>query len=162
MQLMNRSILSAIEPKIEGIMAGLPMYQNVQEIDEYAAWPLNTTPPMFHWLFVLAPQNGSMFTLLFGLGVALVVIALCLIVERYAGRLLKPFAACGHCALTLYALQFLVAWALTLCRVPFDSFNFPGWDLVIAIIVTLLGCVLYNKSYGVFENGMKKFSTLFS
>jgi hypothetical protein len=47
MQLMNRSILSAIEPKIEGIMAGLPMYQNVQEIDQYAAWPLNTTPPCF-------------------------------------------------------------------------------------------------------------------
>ncbi len=90
-----------------------PAYCDPQT-DPYAAWPLNVQPVQWQMLFLDAPQGGSSFELLIGTGGSLILLGLLLLIERRLAPALSPFRAAGQSALTLYVLQFLIAWIFQL------------------------------------------------
>lgn len=73
------------------------------------------TVPVEHPEFLLATisHSGSTFELLGSGGIAVVILAVCLLLADRAGRVLKPLATAGSMALTLYALHAIVmAWQI--------------------------------------------------
>jgi uncharacterized membrane protein len=63
------------------------------------------------WLFIASPHSGTSFEILGSTGVALAVLAGCLLIGDRAGRALFPLAAVGSMALTIYTLHVLIlAW----------------------------------------------------
>ncbi|GAA4613505.1 heparan-alpha-glucosaminide N-acetyltransferase domain-containing protein [Saccharopolyspora hordei] len=66
-----------------------------------------------HWLLGTGSHSGTTFELLNSGGIALVILAVCLVLADRAGRAIKPLAAAGSMALTLYALHAVaMAWVI--------------------------------------------------
>jgi uncharacterized membrane protein YeiB len=64
------------------------------------------------WLTGAVPHSGTTFEVVGSVGVALVVIAVCLVVADAARRPVFPLAAVGSMALTVYTAQVVAVWAL--------------------------------------------------
>ncbi len=63
------------------------------------------------WLFIATPHSGTSFEVVGSTGVALIVLAGCLLVADRVGPALYPLAAVGSMALTIYTAHILlVAW----------------------------------------------------
>lgn len=63
------------------------------------------------WLLIATPHSGTSFEVIGSTGVALMVVAVCLVAGDRAGRLLYPLAAVGSMALTVYTAHVLIlAW----------------------------------------------------
>ncbi len=63
------------------------------------------------WLFIATPHSGTSFEIVGSTGVALIVLAGCLLVADRVGPALYPLAAVGSMALTIYTAHVLiVAW----------------------------------------------------
>ena len=82
------------------------------EPDQYAIWPHNVAPPLWHNLLSIAPHSASTFQTMLGLGAAFLVLGMVCLVPQKISAVLKPFAGVGRVALTMYAAQFVVIWAL--------------------------------------------------
>jgi hypothetical protein len=76
------------------------------------------------------PHSGTPFEVVGSSGVALLVLALCLLAPRVVRRLLYPVAAAGTMALTLYA-----AHALVLKYVEYEDMNRLFWFCVLGALV---------------------------
>jgi uncharacterized membrane protein YeiB len=64
------------------------------------------------WLTGAAPHSGTTFEIVASVGVALVVIAVCLVVADLLPTVTVPLAAVGSMALTVYTAQIVAVWAL--------------------------------------------------
>ncbi|MFJ5306758.1 DUF418 domain-containing protein [Streptomyces sp. NPDC088350] len=76
--------------------------------------PENGTP--LAWLLVAAPHSQTTFSILGNTGVALAVVAACLVVADRMPRLIRvatPVSAVGTTALTAYVLHIVALWLLT-------------------------------------------------
>lgn len=82
------------------------------------------TVPTRHpdWLLATTPHSGTTFELLGSLGIAAALLAGSLELADRSGRWIKPFAAAGSMALTLYALHALVlAWQVVVGGWPLSG-----------------------------------------
>jgi len=130
--------------------------------DEYAIWPLNTTPALWNMLFTTAPHTASTFQTWIGLGMAFIALgASCLIAHKLSAVLI-PFAAVGRVALTMYALQFVIVWILSLLNIDYSMENVPFHDLVVVLMGLLIGWLFSRMPSGPLENLMRRFDGLFS
>ncbi len=64
------------------------------------------------WLTGATPHSGTTFEILGSVGVALVVIAVCLVLAERLPTVTFPFAAVGAMALTVYTAQVVAVWVL--------------------------------------------------
>lgn len=130
--------------------------------DPYAVWPRNTLTPLWQMLFLDAPQGGSTFELLIGMGGSLILLAVVLLLEKKIVFALRPFANVGRAALTLYSLQFILAWILMLVGLdPTSIAQFPMGDIVTALLVLAAGCLLSLRKNGPLEAAIRKFEGQF-
>jgi uncharacterized membrane protein YeiB len=130
--------------------------------DPYATWPLNVNPPLWHMLLGTAPHSASTFQTLIGLGAAILVLGIVFLVPKTITPVLLPFAAVGRTALTMYALQFLVVWILSLSGIEYSLGEVPLGDLIVAIITLAAGWILARLPNGPLETLMRRFDGLFS
>ncbi|MGP4021024.1 heparan-alpha-glucosaminide N-acetyltransferase domain-containing protein [Saccharopolyspora sp. 5N708] len=87
----------------------------VESVGGLPPGPTEGTVPIEHpaWLLATTAHSGTTFELLDSGGIALVILAVCLELADRTGRLLKPLAAAGSMALTLYASHALVlSWQI--------------------------------------------------
>lgn len=134
------------------------------QIDQYAMWPLNTEPVQWQMLFLDAPQSGATFELLIGFGGTLILLGLLLLVENKLKAVLQIFAAAGRVALTLYAVQFVLAWGTTLMGIDLlnlDIGAMPFGDIMVAGSVLLIGWLLSRLPNGPLEGAIRRFEGLF-
>lgn len=130
--------------------------------DPYAVWPRNTLAPLWQMLFLDAPQGGSSFKLLIGMGGSLILLAVILLLEKKIVLALRPFANVGRVALTLYSLQFILAWILMLIGAdPTAIAQFPIGDIVTVLLVLAVGCLLSLRKNGPLEAAIRKFEGQF-
>lgn len=109
-----------------------------------AWWSDTVGDPQGHtplaWLLVAAPHSQTTFSVLGNTGVALVVVAGCLTVADRMPRLLRlvrPVAAVGTMALTVYVLHIVALWLLT------DVWQVPAVeDESLRALPVLLGFIL--------------------
>ncbi len=87
--------------------------------------------------------------------------ASCLIAHKLSAVLI-PFAAVGRVALTMYALQFVIVWILSLLNIDYSMENVPFHDLVVVLMGLLIGWLFSRMSSGPLENLMRRFDGLFS
>lgn len=134
------------------------------EPNPYAAWPGNIEPIPWHLIFIDAPQSGSMFELLIGTGGSLILLGIFILAEKKLAMLYKPFACVGRSALTLYVMQFLIAWGLAMAGIEVTSIDigsiFMG-DIIIAAAVIAAGCLLARLSNAPLEGAIRRFEHLF-
>ncbi|WNS46094.1 DUF418 domain-containing protein [Paenibacillus sp. MMS20-IR301] len=130
--------------------------------DPYAIWPHNVMPPLWNMLLTSAPQSGSSFQLLIGLGTSLIVLGLACLIEKKLAAVLLPFAAVGQVALTLYAAQFVLAWVLITAGVNYYIGEIPFGDGIVVLITLLAGWLLVRFSQAPLETLMRRFDRLFS
>lgn len=131
--------------------------------DEFAIWPHNVTPPqMWHLLLQTAPHTSSTFQTLIGLGIAFLVLGLAFLVPNKIKVILKPFAAVGRVALTMYALQFAIVWILTIFNISYDLSGIPLNDLLVVIVTLVIGCMIARMPNGPLESMMRRFDRIFS
>lgn len=157
------AVLPGLALKLEQWMSVLPYYAQYEEAP-YAPWPHNTSPILWNMLLVDAPQGGSLFELAIGSGGALILIGVLGLAEKRCKAVLKPFSMAGRCALSLYALQFLIAWVSAQLGVELSAFDLgalAAGDLLVAIGALLLGRLLIHIAGGPLECCMKKFERLF-
>jgi uncharacterized membrane protein YeiB len=64
------------------------------------------------WLTGAVPHSGTTFEIVGSVGVALVVIAVCLVLAQRPRAVVAPFAAVGAMALTVYTAQIVAVWIL--------------------------------------------------
>lgn len=160
----SRSVLPGLREQIENWMVQA-MAAGVPEPDLYAVWPRNTQPIMWNMLFVDAPQGGSLFELLSGTGLSLILLGAFLWLDRgKAAGLLKPFAAAGKAALSLYMAQFLLAWALILLGLE-ETLSIlggiPFGDFLAAGAVLAAGWLLGDGKGGPMERLLRRFEGWF-
>ena len=142
------------------------LHQAVSEVDVYAMWPKNTQPVMWHYLFISMPQGGSTCELLAGTGGSLIILGVfCLIGKKYK-KMLKPFCNVGKLSLTLYMIQIVAGWLLSLIDTDWTNAlmymgSIPLGDIMVAIFVILLSCVFLKFKSSPFENMMRKFEKNF-
>lgn len=130
--------------------------------DPYAVWPRNTLAPLWQMLFLDVPQGGSSFELLIGMGGSLILLAVVLLLEKKMILALIPFAKVGRVALTLYSLQFILAWVLMLIGIdPTAIAQFPMGDIVTILLVLAVGCLLSLRKNGPLEAAIRKFEGRF-
>lgn len=130
--------------------------------DPYAVWPKNTLAPLWQMLFLDTPQGGSSFELLIGMGGSLILLSVFLLLEKKTALILRPFAKVGRVALTLYSLQFMLAWILMLSGAdPTSIAQFPMGDIVTVALVLVAGCLLSLRKNGPLESAIRKFEGLF-
>lgn len=130
--------------------------------DPYAVWPKNTLAPLWHMLFIDAPQGGSSFELLIGTGGNLILLAVILLLEKKISLVLKLLAKVGQTALTLYSVQFIIAWILMLIGInPTAIGQFPFGDIVTSIFVLFIGCLISLLKNPPLETAIRKFERLF-
>lgn len=130
--------------------------------DPYAVWPRNTLAPLWQMLFLDAPQGGSSFELLIGMGGSLILLAVVLLAEKKMSLLLRDFAKVGRVSLTLYSLQFILAWILMLIGVnPTQIAQFPMGDIVTVLIVLAVGYLFSLRKNGPLEAAVRKFEGRF-
>lgn len=106
--------------------------------------PTDSTP---YWLLVAAPHSQTTWSIVGNTGVALVVLALCVITTaRFAlvRRLTAPIAATGSIALTAYVGHIVVIWALDIDDLP-DSAALPV--LLGFIAVTMLLALAWKHRF---------------
>ncbi|KLU08917.1 hypothetical protein ABL57_15430 [Kocuria sp. SM24M-10] len=89
------------------------------------------------WLVVPGPHTTTSFALLLGLGTALTVLGLFLLVPRAVTRLLTPLVAMGSMPLTLYTAHVLFLSS--------DAYEAPFW---VQIVCFALFAVLWRRSRG--------------
>ena len=131
--------------------------------DEYAIWPHNVTPPqMWHLLLQTAPHTASTFQTLIGLGIAFLVLGLTFLIPDSIKIVLIPFAAVGRVALTMYALQFIIVWVLTIFNIDYDLSKIPLNDLLVIVITLVIGSIIARMPNGPLESMMRRFDRLFS
>ncbi|MXO77183.1 DUF418 domain-containing protein [Paenibacillus sp. OT2-17] len=130
--------------------------------DEYAIWPLNTEPPMWHMLLQSAPHTASSFQTITGLGISFLVLGLACFVAKKFSAVLMPFAAVGRVALTMYAIQFVVVWILDLIGIGHSLEGVPFGDLIIGVAALLLGWLIARLPVGPLEGLMRRFDRVFS
>lgn len=113
-------------------------------------------------LFLDAPQGGSSFELLIGMGGSLILLAVVLLAEKKMSLLLRDFAKVGRVSLTLYSLQFILAWILMLIGVnPTQIAQFPMGDIVTVLIVLAVGYLFSLRKNGPLEAAVRKFEGRF-
>ena len=153
-------------PRISAIVVNWMIeHPGSTDIDEYAVWPHNTMPIQWHMLFVDAPQGGSAFELLIGLGGSLFVLGVFCLIEKKAKCILMPFCAAGRIALSLYAAQFVFAWVVALLGGDVTAWNLGsvfGADLLLGISILVLSVLITRVGKGPLEFLMRKFEQLFS
>lgn len=107
------------------------------------------------WLLGAAPHTGTVFDVLRGIGVALLVLALCLAFARWTPRwlltTLRPVSAAGAAPLTIYTVHVLgvaVTTSVVMLLEPVSFTELPWWYLgwqILAlhiVVVLLIGAVL--------------------
>ena len=130
--------------------------------DPYAVWPRNTTAPLWHMLFLDAPQGGSAFELLIGTGGSMLLLGAVLLLEKRFPCILSPFAKTGRVALTLYSLQFVFAWFLMLLdRDPTSLAQSAAGDLAIVLVTLMAGWILCCRKTGPLETAIRRFERKF-
>ena len=82
-------------------------------------------------------HSGSTFDLLGSAGVALVVIALCLLVQRWARWVLFPIAAIGSMSLTAYTAHAVVFLLV-------DGFSSDPWSWIRLSLAVAIGCTIWR------------------
>lgn len=128
----------------------------------YAVWPRNTLAPLWQMLFIDAPQGGSSFELLIGTGGSLILIAAALLLEKRMSCLLRPFAKVGQVSLTLYSIQFIIAWILMIVGInPTSIAQFPMGDVVAVLLILAGSCLFSLQNNGPLESAIRKFENLF-
>ncbi|ATH94802.1 TGS domain-containing protein [Bacillus glycinifermentans] len=132
------------------------------EPDQYAIWPHNVEPPVWHNLLAIAPHSASTFQTLLGLGAAFLVLGLVCLVPQKTSAVLKPFAGVGRVALTMYAAQFVVIWALEISGAEYDIGAIPFGDLLVAAVTTVTGWLIARFPTGPLETAMRRFDRAFS
>jgi uncharacterized membrane protein YeiB len=85
------------------------------------------------WLSGASPHSGTTFEIVGSVGVALVVIAVCLVVAERLPTVTFPLAAVGSMALTVYTAQVVAIWAIG--TTDYDS-NWPWLTYVLATLGT--------------------------
>lgn len=130
--------------------------------DPYAIWPHNVDFPMWHMLFWAAPHSASTFQTLMGLGIALLVLGIVCLIPQKLSAVLKPFAAVGRVALTMYTLQFIVIWILQLAGIDLGLGSIPLGDLLVAIVVIAISWIFAQRPTGPLEGLMRKFDQAFT
>lgn len=135
------------------------------QIDPYAIWPLNTQPPLWHMLLADAPQGGSTFELLIGTGLSLVIFGCMCLIAKKSNVSLKPFVAVGRVSLTLYAIQFVIAWGFGIMGIDVTDFNIGSFlfgDIIVAAVTLMAGWLLAKLPNGPLESSIRHFERLFS
>lgn len=145
----------------EMVMNRMMETQNYSEINEYAPFPQNIYPISWHMICIAAPQNGSTFTLILGMGVSLIVLGGMCLIERKLPGILKPFSLAGQTALTLYAIQIILGWLLALSGVEYDIGSIFLGDIMVAVLTTVLGVLLARWKDVLIEGAMRRFERLF-
>lgn len=113
-------------------------------------------------LFIDAPQGGSSFELLIGTGGSLIVLAAVLLLETKAAWSLRSFANIGRLSLTLYSIQFILAWILMLIDIaPTSIAQFPMGDIVTGLLILAVSYLFSLQKTGPLENFISKFENLF-
>ncbi|WP_340014415.1 DUF418 domain-containing protein [Paenibacillus sp. FSL K6-1318] len=130
--------------------------------DQYAIWPLNVESPMWHMLLWTTPHSASTFQTMAGLGVALLVLGFAFLIPQKLNVLLRPFAAVGRVALTMYAIQFVFVWILSLSGINYSYGEMPFGDLLVLIVTLILGWLISRLGTGPLESLMRYFDRLFS
>ncbi|OUQ17881.1 hypothetical protein B5E84_09450 [Lachnoclostridium sp. An14] len=152
--------LTGLRAAVESWMVQTPY----REPDLFAVWPRNTAPVQWHLLFIDMPQGGSMFELLIGTGGALMVLGAFLLAENRLPSLYRPLACVGKNALTLYAFQFLLAWALALAGIEVTALELGAYwlgDVLVAGMVVAAGCWMARWPVMGLERGLKWFEGKF-
>lgn len=160
-KLLATFVLPGIREAVETWMISQPIYSGV-EINEYAPWPLNVQPILWQMLFIVGPQNGSTFTLILGMGVALLVLGLMCLIEKKYSIILKPFSLVGQVALTLYSLQIVIGWILSISGIEYNLGSMFLGDIMVAVLTTIVGCLLASLPSGPIEEIMRRFEKVFS
>lgn len=75
---------------------------------------------------------------------------------------LKAFAGVGRVALTMYAAQFVVIWALEISGAQYDIGALPFGDLLVAAVTTVTGWLIARLPAGPLETAMRRFDRIFS
>lgn len=136
-----------------------------QNIDPYAVWPHNTSPVQWHMLFVDAPQSGTFFELLAGTGLSLAALGAALLLGRGKRKgMLTPFATVGKISLTMYGLQFILAWGLQLAGIDVTSLgigSLPCGGILTAVVVLAAGVLLARANGGILERMVRRFEGVF-
>lgn len=132
-------------------------------VDPYVVWPKNTMPPLWHMLLLDVPQGGSTFELLIGMGGCLMLLGVILLLENKCSVILHPFAGTGRVSLTLYSVQFVLAWVLMLLGTDptaiVTDYAFNG--LIVAILVLGAGWLISRLPNGPLEAAICRFEGLF-
>ncbi|MFB5759202.1 DUF418 domain-containing protein [Paenibacillus medicaginis] len=153
-------VLPGLSRSFEEWLAGVQ--GAVAQPDQYAIWPLNTEPPLWHMLLWTAPHSASTFQTLTGLGVAFLVLGLACLVPKKTAVVLMPFAAVGRAALTMYAAQFVVIWGLELAGIDYGLGGIPFGDLLVAAVTVVVGWLITRLPAGPLEATMRHFDRMFS
>lgn len=135
------------------------------QVDPYAIWPLNTQIPPWQMLFEDAPQGGSAFELIIGMGLSMIILGILCLIEKKSTGILKPFSAVGRVALTLYALQFAIVWGLQIAGINIMGINIgaiPFGDVFVAAATLITGCLLNYLPNGPLETWIRRFERLFA
>ena len=69
-----------------------------------------------------------------------------------------PFLGAGRCALSLYCVQFILAWILTLAGADPTSLvsEVPLGDLIVVLVAILIGWLLYKLPLNFAERGLRR------
>jgi uncharacterized membrane protein YeiB len=130
---------------------------------EGAIWPLNVMyPPQWQTLLETYPHSGSTFQTMLGLGVAFLVLGLVFLISKKVSLVLRPFAAVGRVALTIYAGHFVLMWGLQLAGIQYNLDVIPFGDLIVMIVTVVTGWLLARLPNGPLEALMRRFDQVFS
>jgi len=75
---------------------------------------------------------------------------------------LKPFAAVGRVALTMYTLQFILIWILQLAEIDLGLGSMPLGDLLVAVVTVVISWIFAQRPTGPLESLMRKFDQAFT
>lgn len=103
-----------------------------------------------------------MFQTLIGLGGALIVLGLVCLVAKKTSIVLRPFAAVGRVALTMYAVQFVVIWSLELAGIEYSVSGIPFGELLVVAATLVIGWLVARLPNGPLESLMRHFDRAFS
>lgn len=152
--------LPTLRAAVENRMMQAPM----AEADPWAVWPRNAQQVQWHLIFMDMPQGGSMFELLIGTGGSLILLGVLLLAEKKLAAWYRPFACAGRSALTLYALQFLIAWGAALAGVEVTGLEIGSFlfgDVLVAAAAVAAGCLLAKLPNAPMEAALRKFEGCF-
>lgn len=146
---------------MESVVSLMEKHQNYAELNEYAPWPKNVYPVSWNMLCTAAPQTGSIFSLLLGMGASLIVLGVSCLLENKCPIILKPFTWVGKAALTLYALQIILGWLFSLSGTNYGYGNWFLGDILVAVLTVIAGFLLSRLRSAPVEKAMRQFEKLF-